>query len=45
MDTITQAQLVFALGDKNEAHNVHFLSRLNLNPLWGANAHYLIAAI
>lgn len=35
MDTITQAQLVFALGDKNEAHNVHFLSRLNLNPLWG----------
>lgn len=36
MDAITQAQLIFAHGDKNEAHNVHFLSRLNLNPIFGA---------
>lgn len=36
MDAITQAQLIFARGDKNQAHNVHFLSRLNLNPIFGA---------
>lgn len=36
MESITQAQLIFAYGDKNEAHNCRFLSRLNLNPIFGA---------
>ncbi|WP_300725540.1 hypothetical protein [uncultured Bacteroides sp.] len=35
MPAVTQAQLAFADGDKLEAHNVHFISRLNLCPLNG----------
>ena len=33
-NAITQAQLILAYGDKNQAHNVRFLSRLNLNPIF-----------
>ena len=36
MNAITQAQLLIAHGDKNQAHNVHFLSRLNLCPMSGS---------
>ena len=36
MNAITQAQLLIARGDKNQAHNVHFLSRLNLCPMSGS---------
>jgi len=35
MDAITQAQLAFADGDRLEAHNCHFISRLNTCPLNG----------
>lgn len=35
MSSITQAQLAFADGDKLEAHNVRFISRLNTCPLNG----------
>lgn len=35
MSAVTQAQLAFADGDKLEAHNVRFISRLNLCPLNG----------
>ena len=36
MNAITQAKLLIARGDKNQAHNVHFLSRLNLCPMSGS---------
>lgn len=36
MNAITQAQLVFAYGDKHVCRNVHFLSRLNLGIFWCA---------
>ncbi|MBP5277252.1 MAG: hypothetical protein J6Z18_01995, partial [Prevotella sp.] len=35
MDAITQAQLAFADGDRLEAHNCRFISRLNTCPLNG----------
>jgi len=35
MPAITQAQLAFCTGDRIQAHNVHFISRLNLCPLVG----------
>lgn len=35
MSAITQAQLAYCRGDHNEAHNVRFVSRLNLCPLNG----------
>ena len=35
MSSITQAQLAFADGDRLEAHNVRFISRLNTCPLNG----------
>lgn len=35
-DAITQAQLAFVEGDRAQAHNCRFVSRLNTNPLNGA---------
>ena len=37
MSAITQAHVAYCHGDKIVADNVHFISRLNMNPLNGAN--------
>lgn len=36
MSAITQAHVAYCHGDKIVADNVHFISRLNMNPLNGA---------
>lgn len=44
MSAITQAHVAYCHGDKIVADNVHFISRLNMNPLNGAKRILLINA-
>ena len=45
MSAITQAHVAYCHGDKIVADNVHFISRLNMNPLNGQNVFCSINVI